>query len=199
MTKEQALKTTSNATPDGIHVYLGTTGIGKTYKALEDLRGLHRKGWRCVVIDSARVENFSKLERCETLEAVVRRTWGGGKPCFVAWTPEDTDEFDAFMQAALETGDVAILVDEVSFWSGKNGTRILPKLCRVWRHSRVRLLITCQHVGSDLTQTLLACNPRIFIFRCTAPRSLEWVEKWHGIPLAEARAIPDRTYLEKTM
>lgn len=185
------------ALPEGIHVYLGTTGVGKTFKALaEALETSRVTGLSLIVVDSGGAMNFEQLPHSKSLVDVVRSAWGTPGSLTV-WTPPDDEgkAFDGLMKACQDAGHVILLVDEISFWAHSTRFRTL---CRVWRHSHVTLLVTCQNVGTDLAQGLLACNPTLYLFRTTAPRSLEWVLRWHGIDPDEVRALPDREYIVKT-
>jgi len=177
----------------GLHIYLGTTGAGKTHKAFEDLKDYHaRTKLGCVVIDSGRAKNFRAFPHEPTLQAVVQAVWAEKKLAY--WTPRDLDELERFLSASEKAGGIAFLIDEIGFWPG---TRELPRVCRVWRHAEVTILVTAQHVGKDLGQVLLGCNPTIYVFRTTAPRSLEWLEDWHELDQQAVRAQSTGVYIEK--
>ncbi len=185
----------------GILGYVGTTGVGKTYLARQHLDELHKMGIPCLVIDSATVQNFADLPHVKNAREVVTKLYSeydeGSPAPMIAWTPRTIEEFDALLNAIMEAkadGGVAILIDEITFWKKSLN---LPFLCRTWRHSRTTILVTSQHVSADLGQVLFGCNPRIFIFRTTAPRSLEWLFKWHGLDVDAIREMPDREYIEK--
>lgn len=178
---------------EGVSVYIGTTGAGKTYRALADLRELHAKGDRgAIVVDSAGTKTLRELPQALTLEDAIRRAWGPSKE-LVRWTPLDDPtrkidserDFERLMNAARHGGNVRILVDELSFWARCPS---MLRLGRIWRASNVTLLFTAQHVGADVGQSLLACNPRLYIFRVTAPRSLEFAEKYLGLDPNTVRA-----------
>lgn len=179
----------------GILGYVGTTGVGKTYLAKEHLLKLHKSGVPCVVIDGATVANFDDIPHVQDAREVAEALWGSREAKLIAWTPKTVDEFDSLMraiQAARGERGIAILIDEITFWKK---SAELPFLFRTWRHSKTTILVTSQHVSADLGQVLFGCNPRIFIFRTTAPRSLEWFLRWHGLDPDKIRALPDRTYL----
>lgn len=146
----------------GVNLYIGTTGTGKTHAALEDLR------------------TYSQPERKVTILDL------GGSPLlrdltqFPTWTryvPETVEEYDRVLDRAYREGNQSILIDDGAALPSRN----LPKLCRLWRARNLRILITTQHVSGDIDQAVMACDPLIFAFRTTSPRSLEWLRKWHGI------------------
>lgn len=191
----------------GILVYVGTTGAGKTYLAFEHLKELARKGVNCVIIDSASVDNFREVDHVESLSAVGEALWGKKRGVMVAWTPRDIrlkggevmeaeEQFERLCKAVQEAkGEpVALLVDEVSFWKD---SRELKTLCRTWRHSNATVLVTSQHVSADIGQVLFGCSPTLFLFRTTAPRSLEFIMRWHGLDPDQIRGMPDRKYVVK--
>lgn len=177
-----------------IFIYLGTTGTGKTYKAVRDLEALHQaNGHGALVIDSAASPTVAHVPRVADLREAILAVWGERK--LVRWIPSDEDkkdsqaDFTRLMLAARAGGNVSILVDEISFWA-KNPEML--KLCRVWRASNVDLLLTGQHVGMDFGQSVLACNPTLYLYRLTAPRSIEFATRWltdpeTGEPIEESR------------
>jgi hypothetical protein len=79
-----------------------------------------------------------------------------------------------------------LVIDECAPWANN---KTFHNLCRVWRHRNVTLFITTQKIGRDIEQTILACDPTMYVFRLTNPRSLEWVERWHRIPENELRQL----------
>jgi hypothetical protein len=181
----------------GILGYVGTTGVGKTYLARQHLEQLRNKGVPGVVIDAATVENFEDLPHAKDAREVLQSLFGSKDATIIAWTPRTVEEFDAFLNAVMEAKSergVAMLIDEITFWKKSKN---LPFYFRTWRHSRSTILVTSQHVSADLGQVLFGCNPHIYIFRTTAPRSLEWYFKWHGLDTDKIREMPDRQYLEK--
>ena len=106
--------------------------------------------------------------------------------------PEDQLEFDSLIRAVDRRGNVVLFIDEVSSWATN---REMQRLIRVWRHRKVSILLTTQLVGRDLEQAVQACNPVIYAFRTTAPRTLEWFEKWHRIPHETLRGLNVGEYI----
>lgn len=187
------------AQPEGIYIHVGTTGTGKTWLANEEIRATcAASGKNALIIDSTCASNFEDVPHAENLRDAILQTWGpraeGEAPRVVVYTPENDVEFDALMKACREVGNVVLLVDELSFWTGSSEFK---KLCRVWRHSRLHIYVTCQIVAQDLGQYILGCNPTLRIFRLSAPRSIEFMMRWHGLEPDAIRAHPDLHYFEK--
>lgn len=188
--------------PHGICVYVGTTGSGKTYLAWKHLKRLRRRARvPCLLIDSAGAENFQGEPHAKGLAEVAAQLNDPNKG-IVYWTPENVLEVDALFSVLLRLAKegkatpIGIMIDEVSFWTVESRSKELRKLCRLWRHVKVTLLITSQHVSGDLGQVMLACNPLLFLFKTTAPASLKWIEDNHAVTAEEVRAIPERSWVE---
>lgn len=181
-----------DAPSEGIVIYLGTTGTGKTFKALADLKALHAStGDRgALIVDSAATPTVREVRPVATLEEAIQAVWGRGE--FVRWIPSDengqdsVEDFTRLMRAIRSGGNVRVLIDEISFWV-RNPEML--KLCRVWRASNATLLFTGQTVGQDFGQGVLGCNPTFHVYKLTAPRSIEFVEKWLQVDPAEIRAL----------
>jgi hypothetical protein len=186
----------------GLYVYLGTTQMGKTHKAVNDALATQRVTLQpLLIVDSQGAKNFRDIPHEQTLDRVIERTWGDEEEApLVVWTPTDEDrdegDFEKLMGAVREAGHCILLIDEVSFWASSPRLRTL---FRVWAHAEVTLLVTAQNVGMDLSQSLLACNPRLFLFRITGPRSLEWGLKWLGLDPVEVRAFPPYHYIDRRL
>lgn len=182
---------------NGILGYVGTTGSGKTHLAFLHLQRLHKSGVHCVVIEGVMVDNFEHLPMLKNAREVLISLYSKEQKEIPAWVPRDEMELDAFLNAVMEAKPeqgIAILIDEVSFWKKSKN---LPFLFRTWRHSKSTILVTSQHVSADLGQVLFGCNPKLYIFRTTAPRSLKWLEDWHGLEPNQIREMQDWHYLEK--
>lgn len=185
----------------GIEVAVGTTGTGKTYLLYQELKKLARTR-PAVLIDSIGAENFLLFPHAKSLADVGNqlRAWKPGT--IIYWTPDGIEDFDAFFNALLavqkagKASPIAVLVDEVSAWTMETRSKALRKICRVWRHAKLTLLITSQHVSADLGQVMLACNPLFYLFRTTSPRSLDWIEDNVRIPRESIEALPDRHWFE---
>lgn len=166
----------------GIIVALGTTGVGKTYLAKSILDGIYarnserdetRRG--AIVLDSLFADNFIGIDRVDSLPELAKAAWTEKR--YVKWTPKDKLEFRSFSKALFEVGNVDVLVDEIGIWPTDPE---FENACRAWRHRKLTLILTGQHVGSDLGQVLLACNPSIHLFKITAPRSIDFMIKYLG-------------------
>lgn len=178
---------------EGIEVHLGTTDTGKTYAAIARLEQKHRESGRgALVIDSTGSKTLAHIHPCATMLEAVDAVWREKR--IVRWCPPDEAQFERVIAACQNPGGVDVLVDELSFWARSTA---LLKLCRTWRHANVTLIFTCQHVGADLAQALLGCNPVLYLYRITAPRSLEFAEKWLGVPRATILAQGRGESIEK--
>jgi len=178
----------------GLNVYIGTTGTGKTHKAIRDaieLAGQKRLG--VLVIDSRGAENLREIPEfrpgLELYETVYHK---GGIARVV---PKDEIEFDAIMGVVDRTGRVILMIDEVAAWAT---SKTLQNLCRVWRHKQVSIFLTTQKIGRDIEQTILACDPQLYLFRVTNPRTLEWCERWHRVTEQRLRALKVGEYYKVT-
>jgi hypothetical protein len=207
MESDQSPQTEKNGAIEleGIIAYGGTTKMGKTYLAKSHFMELVEDGYNGLVIDSQGVENFDEIEHVSARE-IFPKLWAKREPDtvgnVVAWTPTgDKDREDSeYVNLALgviresnrKVGPLVVLVDECSFW--KNCAEF-KMLCRTWRHAKVTLLLTSQHLSADMGQVVFGCNPQLVIFRSTAPRSLEFLAKWHDLDPAEIRALPEREYI----
>lgn len=166
---------------EGIVIYLGTTGTGKTYSAIQQITALHEStaDRGCIVVDSAASPTLAHIPRVPSLEVAVKEAWGGRR--MVRWIPSDEGEQDSdadftrLMKAAREGGNIRLLIDEASFWY-RNPQ--LLKLVRVWRASNVTLYFTGQTIGQDFGQGVLGCNPKFYVYRVTAPRTIEFCEQF---------------------
>jgi hypothetical protein len=169
---------------EGIHVYIGAPGSGKTHKAIRDAYSLaKREGLGVLVIDSRGAKNLVEIPETKPPE-LYRKLWAGE---MVRRIPYDQEEFDSIIAEVDARGHCAVLIDEVSEWATN---RSMKRLLRVWRHRKVSVFLTSQMIGRDIEQAVQACNPVLYLFRCTAPTTLEWVEKWHRLPQESLRALP---------
>lgn len=183
----------------GLHVYIGTTGSGKTYKAIRDAIAHAGETARGVLVIDSRGEGnadggcLKPIPEMRPTGDLWQAVYAYGQVARVV--PRDEAEFDNIIQVVDRTGQLVVLIDEVSPWATN---KTLQALCRVWRHRKVSLFITTQKIGRDLEQSILACDPKLYLFRLTAPRSLEWVERWHRIPPEAVKALPVGSYYLRT-
>lgn len=145
----------------GVNLYIGTTGTGKTHAALEDIRAFspHKM---VTILDLG----GSPLVRDLASIPIARK-----------FTPETASEYDRILERVYQEGNQTVLIDDAAALPSK----VLPKLCRLWRARNLRILLTTQHVSGDIDQAVMACDPLIFAFRTTSPRSLEWLQRWHNV------------------
>ncbi len=166
----------------GVNLYIGTTGTGKTFAALEDLRQLQMPRAILDLGGSALLAKIPKAASPKVLREEGR------------WTPETAEELEAILDALYKRGNVAILVDDAAALRAP----LIGKLCRLWRARNLRLFITTQHVSGDIEQAIMACDPLIHAFRTTSPRSLEWLKKWHELEASEVAQLGMGEALELT-
>ncbi len=145
------------------------------------------------MLDAAGVRSFDAVPRAESI-AEASRVWRDGGP--LAWTPESADEVDRIARAALAAPGTVLLVDEAHYWlSAATRSSALLRLMRASRHARAQLHLTTQYLGSDIPQPALACASDLFVFRTTAPRSLELLRSQWGIEPRRASGLPRGGYL----
>lgn len=183
----------------GVRVYVGEPRTGKTYRALADLVELveHERARSAprtvgaIVVDSTGASNFADKPHTPSAAHTVATAWHGGIAYF---TPRDQAEFDALVSAELATPHgVPLLVDEVSYWRIGKGTPF-DKLARTWRHHVPGLFVTTQRLTGDVTETLLACSPRLSLFRCKIPTEHHRKVRWIGIDPDTVAKLPDRVF-----
>ena len=185
---------------EGIHVYVGTTGTGKTFKALHDLEALHDStaDRGALIVDSVGSPTLREIEQVPDLRTGIERVWGEGD--IVRWIPSDEGENDAqadfrrLMKALLAGGNVRVLIDEISFWA-RNPEML--KLARVWRNANTTLLLTGQHLSADFGQSILSCNPTVYVFRLSAPAGIEFAVRWLRISEEENAALGMGEFIER--
>jgi hypothetical protein len=176
----------------GLYAYVGTTQIGKTYKAIEMLREYHEQSkLGALVLDLGGAKNFRSWPHAKTHEEVIQRVWV--ERGLVAYTPSDEEDYEVMLDAIRKAGGIAVLIDEIGLYPR---SRQLAQLCRVWAHAGVTLFFTAQHVSADLGQVLLACNPHLFVFKTTSPRSKQWIQDELELDIAAVNAQPLGVYTE---
>lgn len=185
---------------DCVTIYLGTTGTGKTYKALADITALHNKTHDrgCIIVDSAASPTLKAVPKVATLEEALKAAWG--RKAMVRWHPSDENgadgdaDFTRLMKAARSGGNVRILVDEASFWYRDPQ---LLKVVRVWRASNATFYFTGQTIGQDFGQGVLGCNPTFYVGKLTAPRAIEFCERWLRIGQDETDSLGLGEFIER--
>lgn len=168
----------------GVHVYIGTTGTGKTHLAIQHSFPLARSlGQGMLIIDCRAAGNFKEMPVDTVREASVKVFERKGIARVI---PRDEEQFEALLLAADRYGKACILIDECATFAS---SRSLSLLVRVWRHRELSLFLTTQKVGRDVEQSVLACDPTIYLFRVTNPRSLEWACRWYDLDETRLRSL----------
>lgn len=171
----------------GLHVYIGTTGTGKTHLAASHAIALAKAEKKpLVIVDSRGAENLAQIQPVVTVQELRSRLTHSQVSRFLPSGNHAEEEFQEVIELIDSCGNCIVLIDEVAQW-GYN--RSLISLCRVWRHKKVSLFMTTQKIGRDLEQGVLACDPVFYLFRITAPATMEWVEKHHRITPDKLKAL----------
>ena len=155
------------------------------------------RGVPVLVLDSALVHNFTDVP-LHTIEEARHALWREPRgSCRIA--PSSLDDVDRMCRAVQAGKDCIVLVDEAHFWlSAQSGVSSeLTKLMRATQHARVDLYLTTQHLTGDVPQTALSCTSDLYVFRCTAPRVLQTLEREFSIPRETAGSLPQWSYIER--
>lgn len=178
--------------PNGVAWYVGAPQTGKTTAAC-----VHARQWASelgrpiLVVDSMGTRDFANLRHYDDLTELVEAVWTRGESAAIQ--PAQVADVDRVCNAARAGGDVVVLVDEAHFWT--RASNPLLRLMRGTQHSRTRVLCTTQHLSGDVPQAALACDPDLFVFRTSSPRSLERLEREFGVPSDVARSLPRYGFL----
>lgn len=168
----------------GVHVYVGTTRTGKTHLAIQHAFPLARAlGVGLLIIDCRGASNFTSLPVVTNAEAqkVVFDRRGVAHVI-----PRSKEDFEELMAALDRRGNAVVIVDECATYATSPG---LALLIRVWRHRRLSFFFTTQKVGGDIEQSVLACDPVLYLFRVTNPRSLKYAWDEHRIDRERLKAL----------
>lgn len=182
----------------GTSWYIGCPDSGKTTLArFHAIEAARENGNPILVIDSEGVLQLRDFPRAHSVDQAVELIWGARQS--VAYLPFDDDEVDRLLAACHKPGQVNVLIDEAHAWfdatrGGALRRRIL-RLMRAHRHSKVRLLLTTQHLSGDIPQAALSCAPVLHVFRCTGPATLERLEREYGLDSMRVRNLPQLRYL----
>lgn len=104
--------------------------------------------------------------------------------------PRDGDELARVLRSVIAGREVELVVDEAALaWSMGAGP-VLVELMRQYRHAKVGVRLTTQHLSGDVPQAARALAPTFAVFRCTSPRTLEVLERELGLDPAVVRALP---------
>jgi len=151
------------------------------------------------VIDSAVVHNFTDVP-LHTVDEAIDALWKEPRgTCRIV--PRSIEDVDRICRAIQAGKDCILLVDEAHFWlSAQSGVSSeLTKLMRATQHARADLFLTTQHLTGDVPQTALSCTSHLYVFRCTAPRVLQTLEREFGFDRQAVANLPQHAFLEKVM
>ena len=199
---KSARGTTSLAAPvaEGLHVYLGAPGAGKTTRMLADVIELHertRSGGIVVYCGedprehatSAVSRSLLQLVPRPTLRAALFSAYSASE--LVLYRPVDARCVLALIAAARRPGRTLLAVDDVGVWTHSAKVRQeLGDLAATWRHARTSLFLSLQHVGTDLSQRIRSCAPLVRIFRVPPSTTREWASEEHGLDPAALGRLP---------
>lgn len=177
--------------------YVGAPGSGKTTAALGHALGAARaRGCGLLILDAIGAANFAALPESRP-EDLPRILWGeaDGRPIARA-APRDARELGRFLAVILAGGRVELLVDEAAVWFGMGGQRPLLALLRGYRHAGIGVRLTTQHLSGDVPQVALALAPTLRVFRSTAPRTLDLLEKEWALNRARIVALGRGEWVE---
>jgi len=146
-----------------------------------------------VVLDAIGVGSFDGLRVARSLQEIAP-AWVDRRP--VLFSPESSAEVDTIAEAALAAPGTVLLVDEAHYWLNANSRSSgLLRIMRACRHARASLHLTTQYLGSDIPQAAFASASDLFVFRTTAPRSLELLRASWGVDPGKAASLPRGAYL----
>ncbi len=117
----------------------------------------------------------------------------------VRFVPHSLEDLDSLLRGLRAGKRIVILVDEAHYWlSAQSGSSTeLVHLMRESQHAQADVFLTTQHLSGDVPQSALSCTSRLLVFRCTAPRVLQVLEREFGIGRARASSLRQFHYLEK--
>lgn len=173
-------------------LFLGEPKTGKTHAAIEWGRAIARKRrFPLLVVDAAAALNFATWRRIESPQKLAL-AWRSRES---AWTPGGRDEVDAFCAVVMKVRRIVLVFDESAYWidssRGRGGG--LERLYRTARHPDCYVALTTQYAGADVSTPILACRPRVFVFR--TPQPLGRIGTQYGIAEKDAAALPDRRFI----
>lgn len=181
----------------GLVWYLGIPGSGKTSQAIVDCwQRTGNRGVPAIMLDPARVAAMRKVHHAGSVSELERRVYREGK--HTAITPGSKDVAEAVFALVLKRGKCVLLVDESAEFLQASGSRVsaLMLLMRRWRHLEVDVLLTTQHLSGDVSQAALSLNPTLCVFRTTAPRSLEVLERDFGLTKSKVLGLEQFEFVE---
>jgi hypothetical protein len=190
-------------THQGVSFYVGMTGTGKTYLALEHLKAaVAENGNPSLILDMVGAKNFKTFPHEATVDAVLQKLYGNPRTHAI-YRPRSEAELNQIFNAVGAEDDgpgaVNVLVDEI-FWVPCNGHKILTsfsKAIRGWRHPWLGesiFFLTSQRPG-DLHGDGYAARDRMYVFRPSEGRDVDRLEKDFGIPREKMLALKEREFI----
>ena len=175
---------------------VGCPQSGKTTLAVSLAARLSReRRVPVLVVDSAEVHNLASVPRASIKEA-IRACWESPRGN-ARLVPRDLREMNRICSVVRAGGNIVLLVDEANFWlsaqSGVSGD--LTRLMRATQHAQVDVILTTQHLTGDVPQVALSCTSALYVFRCTAPRVLQTLEREFGMDRAAIASLPQFSYI----
>ena len=188
-----------------VSFYVGSTGTGKTYLALQHwIKRLHVTRYPGIIIDGmGERRNISDLRArltvrdCNSALAALFR-----EHRHVVWMPKSLDEVELFCEKAVacaqEGHPIIIFMDETSPWmSSHRQPENLMLLLRSHYHTRIECLMTTQYLARDFPPLALNCVQNAYIFRNTSPQALERISQtFPDVDIEAVRKLPDRKFIE---
>lgn len=172
----------------GVFFYLGMTGSGKTYKALQDLRSdVDATGWPTLILDLMPSSTFLNLPHEVDVDRVLEKLYDPRKISGAVYTPrrDDYSDFDAIMRALQASGRVHVLVDECFWVASWRRIRLeFSKALRAWRHAGgvgLTWRVTTQRPG-DLHADMRAVSPTVYAFATDGSADLRRLEQDYSFP-----------------
>lgn len=181
----------------GVAWYVGCPASGKTTLArAHAIRASAENHWPVLVIDSESVQQLAGFARARSVKAAIQSIWTRRESC--AFMPHSSKQIEQLLRSCHSPGRVNLLVDEAHLWLSARSpvTATLLRLMRAHRHSKLRLFLTTQHLSGDVPQAALACSPRLFVFRCTSPATLDRLEREFGMDRLRISELPQWNYLQ---
>jgi len=158
----------------GVSIYVGTTQMGKTTKALADLRAdVDRDGRPSLILDLGPAKNFIGMPHERSVRDVLVKLYGEGT--HAVYTPKGGEDFDRLMNGIAGNdevngpGGVHVLMDEVRWVASAHKiSYALTRALRHWAHGfkgPVTYRCTSQRPG-DLHRDFYAClTGKVYAFK----------------------------------
>jgi hypothetical protein len=182
-----------------VAIYVGDTGTGKTYLALEHFKSaLAATGRPGLIIDSMAARNFDDVRGrypAGTVDETTSILYDRHRHAI--YNPETPEDLEVLWGEVKRRPDpLCIFIDETSPWlSAHLKPANLMYLIRSHRHRGHHMFLTTQYLG-DFPPAVLQCLTKVFIFRSTAPQTLERLQDtFPRLDLARIQELPDREHI----